>query len=117
MKVFVTGATGYIGKAVVAELTAAGHTVSALARTPEAARALQARGVEVHAGGIDNLQSLRTAAKAADGVIHLAYMHGIGQVPLLGRLRIIAGGLPGGLIARFMHVAATAGPSIRWVGR
>ena len=108
MKVFVTGATGYIGKAIVAELMAAGHTVSALARTPDAAKALQARGVEVHPGGIDDLNRLRTAARAADGVIHLAYMHGIGQVPLLSRLRIIAGGLPGGIVARFMHVAATA---------
>ena len=108
MKVFVTGATGYIGKAVVEELSAAGHRVSALARTPEAARALQARGIEIHAGGIDNLSSLKTAARAADGVVHLAYMHGIGQVPMLSRLRIIAGGLPGGLISRFMAVAAEA---------
>ena len=108
MKVFVTGATGFIGKAVVEELMNGGHTVSALARNAVAARALKARGVEVHPGGIDDLASLSRAARAADGAIHLAYMHGIGQVPLLSRLRIIAGGLPGGIISRFMAVASAA---------
>ena len=108
MKVFVTGATGFIGKAVVEELMTGGHTVSALARNAAAAEALKARGVEVHSGGIDDIASLSRAARAADGAIHLAYMHGIGQVPMLSRLRILAGGLPGGIIARFMAVASAA---------
>jgi nucleoside-diphosphate-sugar epimerase len=108
MKIFVTGATGYIGKAVVQELTKAGHTVSALARNDEAAKALQARGIQPHRGGIDNLASLSAGARAADGAIHLAYMHGISQVPLAGRLRVIMGGLPGGIVSRFMAVAAEA---------
>ena len=108
MKVFVTGATGYIGQAVIAELIAGGHSVSALARNAVAAEALKARGVEVRHGGIDDVGSLKAASRATDGVIHLAYMHGIGQVPLLSRLRIIAGGLPGGIIARFMAVASAA---------
>ncbi len=108
MKVFVTGATGYIGQAVVAELINGGHRVSALARNAAAAEALKVRGVEVRHGGIDNVASLSAAARAADGVIHLAYMHGIGQVPLLSRLSIIAGGLPGGIIGRFMAVASAA---------
>jgi nucleoside-diphosphate-sugar epimerase len=108
MKVFVTGATGYIGQAVVAELINSGHKVSALARNAAAAEALTARGVTVRRGGIDDLGALKAAAKAADGAIHLAYMHGIGQVPLMSRLGIIAGGLPGGIIGRFMAVASAA---------
>src|ERR1700734_1796202 len=75
MRIFVSGATGFIGIPVIEELIAAGHKVLGMARSDEGAKSLKMIGADVHRGSLEDLESLKNGAAVADAVIHLAFVH------------------------------------------
>jgi nucleoside-diphosphate-sugar epimerase len=108
MRVFVTGATGFIGFAIVKELIEAGHQVTGLARSEASGKKLTEAGARVQMGTIEDLDCLRRSASAADGVIHTAFYHKLSHLPLGTRLRLLLGGAPSGIFERLMGTAVAA---------
>jgi nucleoside-diphosphate-sugar epimerase len=86
MRVFITGAAGFIGSATTKELIANGHKVLGLARSDENAAALEKLGAEVHRGSLDDLDSLRQGARETDGTVHLAFIHDFSKFAETGQI-------------------------------
>ncbi|AMV48423.1 SDR family oxidoreductase [Paraburkholderia caribensis] len=108
MRVFITGATGFIGSAIVRSLVHTGHEVTGLVRSANAAASLEALGARACRGTIEDLHVLRRAAAAADGVIHTAFFHALSQGSPGLRVRIMFGGRPSNIVQRFMTAAVGA---------
>lgn len=104
MRIFVTGATGFIGTAVVKELLSAGHNVTGQTRSTEGAKKLQMLGAQALVGRLDQVNRLRQAAAESDGVIHTAFIHSLSHMTFGDRLRLFAGALNGGIVSSFMRI-------------
>lgn len=104
MHVFVTGATGWVGSAVVKELLSAGHSVSGLTTSSAGAQTLQKMGAKAHVGTLSQHDLLRKAAAESDGVIHTAFIHSLSSMSLGTRVRLFAGALNGGIVSSFMRI-------------
>jgi len=105
MRIFVTGATGFIGYAIVRDLVGAGHQVTGLVRSADAAARLEAVGAKAQRGTIEDPENLSRGAAVADGVIHTAFFHAFSQASLSTRLRVMFGGGPADIVKRFTAAA------------
>lgn len=105
MRVFVTGANGFIGTAVIQELIQAGHEVTGLVRSTEGARKLTALGAKAQQGTVESVEDLRRGVADADGVIHTAFFHKFSHASLSTRIKIVLGGNPRHAASRFMALA------------
>ena len=112
MRVFVTGASGWIGSALVPELLGAGHEVVGLARSDAAAAAVEEMGAEVLRGDLDDLETLRAGAENADGVVHLAFGHDFSRLEAAIRTDAAAVGALGEVLAGKPFVAASGTPMV-----
>lgn len=118
MRVFVTGASGFIGSALVPELIGAGHQVLGLARSDASARVLAAAGAEVHRGALDDPDSLRAGAALADGVVHLAYIHDFSDLHTAERAdQAAVDALGGALEGSDRPLVVTSGTLVMAAGR
>jgi nucleoside-diphosphate-sugar epimerase len=108
MRVFVTGATGFIGSAIVRDLIEAGHHVTGLVRSADGVVRLEAVGAKARRGTIEDLDGLRHAVAEADGVIHTAFFHSFSHASLGTRVKVIFGGTPTDIVKRFMSAAVEA---------
>ena len=104
MRVFVTGATGWVGSAVVKDLLSSGHEVVGLTTTSQGARKLEALGAKARVGRLGEHDLLREAAAQSDGVIHTAFIHGLSNMSVSTRVRLFAGALNGGVVASFLRI-------------
>ena len=118
MRVFLTGATGFVGSAIIEELLAAGHQVTGLARSDQSAATLAERGVEVRRGDVADPQGLAEAARASDGVIHCAFGHDFSQYLEAGEadLRAVAA-MAEALAGSGRPLVVTSGMTARTPGR
>jgi nucleoside-diphosphate-sugar epimerase len=106
MRIFVTGATGWLGSAVVPDLISAGHHVTALTTRAGGAQKLQQQGAKAQIGRLADLALLREEASRSEGVIHLAFIHSLSHMSLGARIRLFAGALNGGIASSFMRILA-----------
>src|ERR1700712_1388298 len=114
MRIFVPGASGWLGSAVTAELLSGGHDVLGLARSEASADKVAALGAEVHRGSLEDLDTLRAAAEKSDGVVHLGYDHDFSQMDAAARLNADALETLGGALsadAPFVIASGVAGLS------